>query len=126
LVYNELKSDTAQLNAVKEQILIWYLGLGWEDAHHPWSKSGVTFSSKQLFKHLIGTVIPLADNLQIPLEPPLHFPSPPELQLLGTQSELSFVYTVGNDDEMETFKTSAYAKRDKLEADEKTDCWSAR
>ncbi len=70
-VYEQLKSESARLNAVKEQILIRYLGLGWEDAHHPWSKSGVTFSSKQLLKHLIETVIPMANELTIPVEPPI-------------------------------------------------------
>ena len=44
-VYNQLKSETARLNAVKEQILIRYLGLGWEDAHHPWSSHEVVFNS---------------------------------------------------------------------------------
>jgi hypothetical protein len=34
-VCNQLKSDAARLNAVKEWILIRYLGLGSEDAHHP-------------------------------------------------------------------------------------------
>jgi len=109
-VYGQLKSETARLNAVKEQILIRYLGLGWERAHHPWSKSGVTFSSKQLLKHLIETVIPMANELPIPVEPPIKFPSPPESQLLGTESELSFVYAAGNEDEMEEFKTSAHAE----------------
>ena len=109
-VYGQLKSETARLNAVKEQILIHYLGLGWECAHHPWSKSGVTFSSKQLLKHLIETVIPMANGLPIPVEPPIKFPSPPESQLLGTESELSFVYAAGNDDEEEEFKTSAHAE----------------
>ena len=109
-VYGKLKSESARLNAVKEQILICYLGLRCEDAHHPWSKSGVTFSSKQLLKHLIETVIPMANELTIPVEPPIKFPSPPELQLLGTESELSFVFATGNEDEMEEFKTSAHAE----------------
>ena len=125
-VYGQLKSETARLNAVKEQILIRYLGLGWERTHHPWSKSGVTFSSKQLLKHLIETVIPMANELPIPVEPPIKFPSPPESQLLGTESELSFVYAAGNDDEMEEFKTSAHAEGDKLEQEGKTDRWSAK
>jgi len=93
------------LNAVKEQILIQYRGLGWKEAHHPWSKNGITFSSKQCIEHLTETVIPLVDILQIPAEPTLKFPSHPELQLLGTQSELSCVYNACNDDELENFKT---------------------
>ena len=125
-VYNRLKSETAQLNAIKEQILIHYLGLGWEDAHHLWSKSGLTFSSKQLLKHLVETVIPMATDLPNSNEPPLKFPSPSESKFLGTQSELSFVYGVGNQDEMEEFKTSAYVEQDKLEEEGKTDWWLAR
>jgi hypothetical protein len=126
LVYGQLKSETARLNAVKEQILIGYLGLGWERAHNPWSKSRVTFSSKQLLKHLIETVIPMANELPIPVEPPIKFPSPPESQLLGTESELSFVYAAGNDDEMGEFWTSAHAEWDKLEQEGKTDRLSAK
>ena len=34
--YSALGSETARLAAVKEHILIWYLGLGWELAHHAW------------------------------------------------------------------------------------------
>ena len=44
--YARLKSETARLAGVKEQILIRYLGLGWEDAHHPWSSEGHTYTSK--------------------------------------------------------------------------------
>ena len=55
-VYNQLKSETARLNAVKEQILIRYLGLGWEDAHHPWSSQGVVFNSQHLLKDFIEKV----------------------------------------------------------------------
>ena len=91
-------------------------GHGWEEAHHPWSKGGTTFSSKQLLKHLSEKVIPMADELDIPIEPPSKFPAPSDLLLLGTESELSFVYTVGNDNEMENFKSSACAEGDRLEA----------
>ena len=36
----ELKSKSAKLNAIKEQIRIRELGLGWEDWHHAWSYLG--------------------------------------------------------------------------------------
>jgi hypothetical protein len=50
----------------------------------------------------------MANELPVPVEPPIKFPSTPELQLLVTESELSFVYAAGNEDEMEEFKTSAH------------------
>jgi hypothetical protein len=49
----------------------------------------------------------MANDLPVLNESPFKFPSPPESQLLCTQSELSFVYGFGNKDESEEFKTSA-------------------
>ena len=68
----------------------------------------------------------MADELPIPVEPLIKCPSPPELQLLGLESELSFVYATGNEDEMEEFETSAHAEWDKLEQEGKTDHWLAK
>ena len=34
--YKKLKSESAWLVAVKEQILIRYLGHGWSESHRPW------------------------------------------------------------------------------------------
>ena len=65
-VYNQLKSETARLNAVKEQILICYLGLGWEDAHHPWSSQEVVFNSQHLLNHLIEKVLPMTEHQEVP------------------------------------------------------------
>ena len=52
----------------------------------------------------------MANEVPIPVEPPIKFPSPPKLQLLGTESQLSFVYTAENEDEMEEHKTSAHGE----------------
>ena len=49
-MFRDLGSEAARLAAVKEQILLGYLGLGWEEAHHAWSKDGVTFISEELLK----------------------------------------------------------------------------
>jgi hypothetical protein len=68
----------------------------------------------------------MTNDLPIPNGPPLKIPSPSELRFLGPQSELSFANAVGNHDEMKEFKTSAYAKQDKLEEEGKTNHWSAR
>ena len=44
--YSDLGSETAILAAVKEKILIWYLGLGWDLDNHDWSEGGMTISSE--------------------------------------------------------------------------------
>ncbi len=36
--FSKLKTKKDQYKLVKEKILIRYLGLGWPDAHHPWSR----------------------------------------------------------------------------------------
>ena len=103
-VYNQLKSETARLNAVKEQILICYLGLGWEDAHHSWSSQGVVFNSQQLLNHLIEKVIPMTGQREVPSEPPISFPEPQEMMTLGTESELAFVYKFGTIENIQEMK----------------------
>ena len=98
-VYRRLKSESTILAAVKEQILIRYLGLGWTDAHHPWLlKEEGTFSSKRLFKLLVDTVIPMADTRLTPDEPPVTMPTPPKMHKLGTTSKLAENLKSGNTD----------------------------
>jgi hypothetical protein len=38
-LFDLLGSKLAKLQFVKEQILIRYLGLGWEKAYHPWTRN---------------------------------------------------------------------------------------
>ena len=35
-----------------------YLGLGIEEAHHPWSENAQSFTSRELLDHLVDKVIP--------------------------------------------------------------------
>jgi hypothetical protein len=118
-IHNKLKSKSARLSAVKEQILIRYLGLGWDDAHHPWSANGELFNSKHLLNHFVQNVLPLADTLEVMEDAPIHFPTPPYSMVLGTESELSFQFKYGNENVVENFKTSARAKRKSLEEEGK-------
>jgi hypothetical protein len=62
-VYNQLKKETARLNAVKEK-MIYYLGLGWEDAPHSWSSQGVVSDSGHLLNHLIEKFSQCQDNVK--------------------------------------------------------------
>lgn len=84
--YNQLTTKKERLESVKEQILIRYIGLGWEEAHHPWSFRGRAFTPDELFEHLIEVVIPLQDSKEIPLDPPVDLPKIGDDVVLGTLS----------------------------------------
>ena len=71
---------------VKEQILIHYLGLGWIEAHHPWSKNKHVFTSSELLEHLVKVVITLEISKSIPTHPPVELPKRPDELTLGTKS----------------------------------------
>ena len=118
-----MKSKTARLRAVKEQILIRYLGCGWEEAHHPWSSGNGTYTSSYLFKFLKEVVIPLEKKHAVPNEPPLELPLPPEMNKLGTTSGLALKFKSADDGELEEFKQEARKERDKREAEGKGDRW---
>jgi hypothetical protein len=64
---------------VKEEIMIHYLGLGWKDAHHPWSSQGVVLNSQQLLSHFIENVLSLAQDHEVPTEPPIYLPKHPDM-----------------------------------------------
>ena len=57
--FNKLPSHTKQLKYTKEQILIRYLGCGWKEAHHPWSKYTHIYTATELLDHFLHIVLPL-------------------------------------------------------------------
>ncbi len=71
---------------VKDQILIQYVGLGWEEAHHPWSKNGYVFTPAELQKHLTMVVIPLQQTKKVSDNPPMSLPTHPTMPTLGTRA----------------------------------------
>jgi hypothetical protein len=93
--------------------------------HHPWSANGEVFNSKYLLNHLIQTVLPLAKKLEIPDDVPIHFQTPPDSVVLGTEPELTFQFKYRNENVIDDFKTSARSKRKCLEDEGKMDCWSS-
>jgi hypothetical protein len=121
--YNKLTSRTKKLEAVKEQILIRYLGLGWDKAHHPWSRGEVIYGPDELFKHLVETVIPLADVEKIPDEPPLNMPSPPEMHALGTTANVGLNLQNNNAADIAKMRAEGYKERDRREAAGDGDRW---
>eukprot|EP00957_Ditylum_brightwellii_P164732 12542178-Ditylum_brightwellii.AAC.1 len=89
-----MKAEPHRLATVKEQILICYLGFGWEEVHHPWSKNNTPFTSVQCLNHFIDVALPLDNKYDIPSEPLVKLPQPPDLPLLGTTSHLASDYKV--------------------------------
>jgi hypothetical protein len=83
-VFNELNSKSAKLPFVKEQVLIWYLGLGWTKAYHPWSRNKHVFSPSELVEHFVKVVLPLKNTEVVPDAPPMNLPRLPALPTLGT------------------------------------------
>jgi hypothetical protein len=69
-------------------------------------------------------VIPLAETRDVPREPPLSLPSPPEMPSLGTKSEIALSMESKNESKLAEFKVKAYVESDKQEADGIGDRWS--
>ena len=84
--YGNLKTKKDKLRFVKEQIHIRYLGLGWEQAHHAWSRNGRMYEPDELFEHLVSVVIPMQITEKIPSKPPVNLPKQPDNTTLGTKS----------------------------------------
>jgi hypothetical protein len=82
-IFNELNSKLAKLQFVKEQILIWYLGLGWTKAYHPWSRNKHVFSPSELIEHFVKVVLPFENTEVVPDAPPMNLPGLPSLPVLG-------------------------------------------
>ncbi len=72
--FAKLPNKTQKLKYVKEQILIRYLGLGWVEAYHPWSKDGYTYTAEDLLKHLVDVVIPLIKTKHADEDAPINLP----------------------------------------------------
>ena len=110
--YSDLGSETVRLAAVKEQVLIRYLGLGWELDHHAWYEGGRTFYSENFYKHLVELVIPIADDLAVPPDPPVNIPTLPEMKTLGTVSDLAEELETHTEDKLTEFKNKSNAEMD--------------
>ncbi len=118
-------SEGKQLKGINEQLLMRSLGLGWNDAYHAWSKAGKPHTFTQLFWFFKQQVIPLADTLDVPRDPPLTLLSPPETQSHGTKSELAMTMKCRNENNLTEFKKKVNAvERDWREAEGVGDRWS--
>jgi hypothetical protein len=86
---DKLKTNASQYRYLKKQILIQYLGLGWEEAYHPWSKGGYIFMPIELLVHLTKVVIPLQRHKIVPKHALMNLDTRPTLPILGTKASSS-------------------------------------
>ena len=74
---------------IQEQILMRYLGLGIEEAYHPWYENKRSFTSRELLDHFVDKVIPHEKTIILPTEAPIIAPTLPTFQKVGTISRLA-------------------------------------
>ena len=95
----KLKSKTAKITALKENIRIHVLGLGCVDLATPWSKNGKEFTIEYLSRHL-KMCISQQQKRRIPKAPPVPLPDRKQLPSLGTQSQdlvaIDITHTLGS------------------------------
>ena len=113
--FDQLKTNAARYRYLKEQILIRYVGLGWEEAYHPWSKGGYIYTPNELLRHFTMVVIPLQRTKSVPEHPPINLPTRPFLLTLGTKASDIVDMDSQSTQQNAQFRMDAYRERELLE-----------
>ena len=66
-----------------------YLGLGIEEADHPWSENTRSFTSRELLDHFVDKVFPHEKTIILSTEEPITAPTLATFQKVGTISRLA-------------------------------------
>jgi hypothetical protein len=111
----KLTSKTSQLDALKENIRMRVIGLGWPDLETAWSKGGKAYSIEHLTAHL-KTIIVAGRSREIPPKPPLPLPKRKELPMLGTQARDATALELLQLSKGDAFETEAHRIRAEREA----------
>ena len=85
---NELRKITSisgRKEAMRDQIIIRLLGLGWDDWHHPWYSAGHYFIGDELVEH-IRKLMKRYKKINISAKPPVDMPTIRKLTVLSTIS----------------------------------------
>ena len=116
--FEKLKTKKDQYKFVKEQILMRYVGLDWPDAHHSWSKGNKVYSLLELLKHLVETVIPMADDgkHKVPKDPPVNLPCRKNHGPLGDPSADLLALDNNCEANKQSLRLRAMKERDRLES----------
>ncbi len=102
------------------------VGLGWEQAHHPWSKNGKVYSATHLLANLCSVVIPLAKQLIIPDDAPVKLPTAPDVCTLGTLSAIGEELETKCLETVTEFKREGREERDRQENQGLGDRWGEK
>ena len=113
--FKNLASQTARLNAVKEQIRICITGFGWQDLHHPWSKEGHTYTANELLQYLTDKLIPEQTHRGIPTSPTMNMPSRKVTPQLGKTTADEAEFDERYENEKQKAVEEAIKLRDQLE-----------
>ena len=94
-----------------------YLGLGWDDAHHPcpWSKNNQQYTPGELLEHLTMTVIPLKYKMKVPMEAPVDMPPRQQVATLGTRANDVIELDNKTDNAETRMRLNAIKERERLE-----------
>ena len=86
-VMYEFEKIIAQPNkkkCVNEEILILHLGLGFEEAHHPWSRDKYEYFDVKLLEHFVKVCLHQTKQKNPPEEAPMEHPHLPEFLTVMT------------------------------------------
>ena len=111
--FEKLQTKKDKFKFVKEQILIRYLGLGWEEAYHPWSKKGHTYQPLELLEHVINNVQTIKKTP--PSQPPVRLPRRKDHGTVGTNSADLIALDNNKLAKEERVRLNGMKERDRLE-----------
>ena len=101
--YEKIIVQSKKNKCVKEQIIIVHLGLGFEEAHHPWSRDIYQYSSIEIIGHVVKFCLPLTKKKNLPKgatpEHPL-LPQFPTLGMLAGDVDDYYSETAKNDNQL--------------------------
>ena len=103
-----------------------YLGLGIEEAHHPWFENTRSFTSQELLDYLVNKVIPHEKKIILPTEVPIKAPTLATFQKVGTISWLAPEKEQMTVDENDQFKIDGKNELKRPEDKGEMDLWSEK
>ena len=84
---DEFEKNISQSNkkkGVREQILFVHIVLGFEEAHHPWSRDRYDYSNIEIIEHIVKVFIFLIKKKNLPKEAPMEHPRLSDFSTVGT------------------------------------------
>ena len=91
-----------------------YLGCGWPEAHHPWSKGKKVYSPVELLEHLVEKVIPIKKTP--PKEAPFNLPCRRDYGGIGDDSVDKIALDNNKTAEEQRIRLQGMKERDRLES----------